>query len=80
VRIQVFLHYGLDLTVSGFFLERRFRRVNCFLEEARITFYKIAKEVFTERCESPNSFALLGSMSIAGAELEEGISEYKKGH
>jgi len=41
----------------GFFPERTFRRVNCFLEEARITFYKIGKEIFTKGCESPNSFA-----------------------
>jgi len=29
---NVILHYELDLIVNGFFPEKRFRRVHCFLE------------------------------------------------
>ena len=54
---SVILRCGLDLTINGFFLERRFRRVNCFLERVRISFHKIGKEIFTERCMSSCSFA-----------------------
>ena len=55
---SVILHYGLDLIVNSFFPERNFRRVHCFLERVRITFHKIGKEIFTERCKSSCSFAL----------------------
>ena len=54
--LSIILHYGLDLTVNGLFLEGDSERVNCLLEWARITFYKIGKEVFTEGCKSPSSF------------------------
>jgi len=55
--LSVVLHYGVDLTINSIFLKKRFRRVYCFFERTRITFYKIGKVVFTERYESPNSFA-----------------------
>ena len=70
----IVLQYGLDLIVNDFFPKNRFKRVNCFLEVVKITFYKIGKEVFTERCESPSSFTPSRFKSEVGAELEEGIS------
>jgi len=36
--------------------QKGFRRVHYLLEGARITFHKIGKEIFTERCKSPCSF------------------------
>ena len=40
------LRYEFNLTINGFFLERRFRRVHYFLKRARITFNKIVKKSF----------------------------------
>ena len=69
------IFYGLDLTVNGFFSERRFRRVYCFLAGARITFYKMVKKSSPKDVRVLVILLLLSSESVTGAELEEGISE-----
>jgi len=67
----------------AFFSKKRFKRVYCFLEGVRITFYKISKEVFAERCKSPTSFApsrfKIRSRSRMRKEYQR-QNEYKKDH